>query len=61
MSDTDPTPDTTESLDAELERRIAELSLPENQGEGLSRADLALLIVLTVVAPIVLLIVGWFL
>ncbi|MEV6380318.1 hypothetical protein AB0M31_12960 [Streptomyces sp. NPDC051773] len=61
MPDADPTPDTVESLDAELERRIAELSLPENQGEGLRRADLALLIALTVVAPIVLLIVGWFL
>ncbi|MDX2604456.1 hypothetical protein PV379_27930 [Streptomyces caniscabiei] len=61
MPDADPTPDTVESLDAELERRIAELSLLENQGEGLRRADLALLIALTVVAPIVLLIVGWFL
>ena len=47
--------------DAELERRLEELSRPENQGEGLSRRDFAVLTAVTVVAPVVALLLGWFL
>ena len=54
-------PDIDLVLDAELERRLEELSQPENQGEGLRRRDFAVLATGTVIAPLVALVVGWFL
>ncbi|RZU30434.1 hypothetical protein [Blastococcus saxobsidens] len=49
----------TQARDGELERRLEELSLPENQGEGLSQRDLTVLTAVTVVAPVIALLVGW--
>jgi len=47
------------ALDPELERRIAALEQPENQGRGFGAADWAWLALLGVVFPAALLIWGW--
>jgi len=54
-------PDTVHSPDAELERRLEELSDPENQGEGLRAREFAVLTAVTVLLPLVALLLGWFL
>lgn len=46
-------------LPAELERRLAELERPENQGGGFTAGDWIFLIVSGIVAPILLLWWGW--
>ena len=46
-------------LDPELERRIAALEQPENQGRGFGAADWAWLALLGVIFPAALLIWGW--
>lgn len=47
------------TLPAELERRIAELEDPANQGSGFTAADWALLALTGIVAPALLLWWGW--
>ena len=47
--------------DAELERRLEDMSRPENQGEGLTKRDFTVLTAVTVVVPVVALFVGWYL
>lgn len=48
-----------QSFPPELERRIAELEQPENQGDGFTRGDWIFLLFAGVVAPLLLLIWGW--
>jgi hypothetical protein len=48
-----------ETLHPELERRIAVLEKPENQGAGFGRIDWVWLAVLGVVGPVLLLMWGW--
>ena len=59
----DPPPRTAAAagtaLDPELERRIAALEQPENQGRGFGAADWAWLALLGVIFPAALLIWGW--
>lgn len=49
----------TEGLPPELERRIAELENPANQGEGFQTIDWIWLLLLGVIGPVLLLIWGW--
>lgn len=51
--DTDPSPD------ADLERRLADISRPENQGEGLRSRDLMILATVTLLVPLVALVLAW--
>ena len=44
---------------AELERRIAELEQPENQGSGFTAIDWLLLLLTGIVGPALLLWWGW--
>jgi hypothetical protein len=46
-------------LDPELERRIAALEQPENQGRGFGGADWGWLALLGVIFPAALLMWGW--
>ena len=46
-------------LPDELERRIAELENPANQGGGFTAVDWAWLAALGIVGPVLLLIWGW--
>ncbi|MEG6507402.1 hypothetical protein V6C03_00270 [Methyloligella sp. 2.7D] len=48
-----------QSFPPELERRIAELEKPENQGAGFTKGDWIFLIATGVVGPVLLLIWGW--
>jgi hypothetical protein len=48
-----------ETLHPELERRIAVLEKPENQGAGFGGIDLVWLLALGVVGPALLLMWGW--
>jgi hypothetical protein len=48
-----------QTLHPELERRIAELENPENQGAGFGSVDWIWLAVLGVILPVGLLIWGW--
>lgn len=48
-----------ETLDMELERRIANLEDPANQGAGFGQVDWMWLIALGVVGPALLLAWGW--
>lgn len=48
-----------EALHPELERRIAVLEKPENQGAGFGSIDWVWLMALGVVGPALLLIWGW--
>lgn len=48
-----------EVLHPELERRIASLERPENQGAGFRGIDWVWLLALGVVGPVLLLIWGW--
>lgn len=50
---------TSTNLDPELERRIAALENPDNQGRGFGGADWAWLGALGVILPAALLIWGW--
>jgi hypothetical protein len=47
--------------EAELERRLDLVSRPENTGEDLRSADYVLLFVATLVVPVLMMVVGWFL
>jgi hypothetical protein len=49
----------TDSIPAELERRIRLLERPENQGEDFDGASWFWLIALGLVLPVVVLIIGW--
>jgi hypothetical protein len=49
----------TEGIPAELERRIALLENPKNQGEDFDSSSWFWLLVLGLVLPVVILIVGW--
>lgn len=49
----------TEGLDPELERRLAVLERPENQGAGFGSVDWMWLALLGVIGPIALLVWGW--
>lgn len=44
-----------------LAERLAELAMPENQGEGLHQQDFIRLFLLTIIVPLVALFLGWFL
>jgi hypothetical protein len=46
--------------EAELERRLEMVSRPENMGEDMNGADYLALFVVTLVFPILLMVVGWF-
>lgn len=50
---------TQQTLHPELERRIAELEKPENQGTGFGGIDWLWLMALGIVGPAVLLAWGW--
>lgn len=49
----------THNFPPELERRVAELERPENQGSGFTGIDWILLAVTGVIGPALLLIWGW--
>lgn len=44
---------------SELEQRISEIENPENQGDGFTNLDFALLTLTGIVGPVLLLIWGW--
>jgi len=46
---------------AELEERLSELTLPENQLSPLSKADFLLVLTVTLLLPQLALLSGWFL
>jgi hypothetical protein len=49
----------TEGIPAELERRIALLENPVNQGEDFDRASWFWLLLLGLALPVAVLIIGW--
>jgi hypothetical protein len=49
----------SQPLHPELERRVASLEIPQNQGAGFGTADWLWLIALGVVGPALLLVWGW--
>lgn len=52
---------TTPTYEEILAQRLAELSRPENQGEGLRQREFVRLFVICIVVPIIALVLGWFL
>ncbi|WP_212524816.1 hypothetical protein [Actibacterium sp. MT2.3-13A] len=47
------------TMQMELDRRLAELEKPENQGGGLSSGDWIFLLLTGVIGPVLLLLWGW--
>jgi hypothetical protein len=48
------------NLDAELERRLALVERPENEGEELRGQDYAALFAVTILGAAVLMVIAWF-